>query len=305
MSKQRLQSLAAIRRTCTRQRVQPPTRTAFTNCSRPTCHKPFAAQTQFDPQWRANAEKAHREDTPLSEVGHTQAHDVAAFLQSTNTKLSHIFASPFLRTIETALPLARATGLPLKLENSVWEALCHRPPPDHTGNALFSVDAEHVSSFTPKTRETRPLSLQRVQFAAKRLVERFPISTGHMAIYSHADPVIYLVATLCGLSVEHVPPVPPATVFHIRRSYTATRGCDCFEMVRNSSIEHLSLNGPTGPAHPHYPVQCDWMNMLSPPHVDRDWPRDGERLARLKEEWSRRYHNRSRGGYGQWPNCPY
>jgi|AntAceMinimDraft_5_1070358.scaffolds.fasta_scaffold67612_1 broad specificity phosphatase PhoE len=73
-----------------------------------------------DPAWgEANAGTANEKDTPLSPIGHIQAADVARAILSDATAdrgadgpggdnqftVHHIVSSPFLRTIQTALPL--------------------------------------------------------------------------------------------------------------------------------------------------------------------------------------------------------
>ncbi|MCZ0902379.1 histidine phosphatase family protein, partial [Microcoleus sp. HI-ES] len=85
----------------------------------------------------------HRYDPHLSEDGHIQAKQLANRLKGEG--ISHIFASPFLRTVQTANHVANALDLSIKLEwglcewlNPEWmtempetlsvEALCSRFP---------------------------------------------------------------------------------------------------------------------------------------------------------------------------------
>jgi len=63
----------------------------------------------------------HRYDPPLSELGWQQASILAANLKQ--KKIEHIFASPFLRCIQTAYPLAQKLDLPIKLEPNLGEWL--------------------------------------------------------------------------------------------------------------------------------------------------------------------------------------
>jgi broad specificity phosphatase PhoE len=272
-------------------------------------------QDKLDPTWRGSVPQHLREDTPLSAMGCQQALDVANNLRDHQGGIRHIIASPFLRTIETALPLVKATGLQLKLEDAVWEALCHNPPPDHHANRSFAhlIDRDYESLFTPTTRETRPSSLLRCARTARLLAERFPIDGGDVVIFTHCDPAIYLVATLCGLRVEQVPPVPPCAIFQLRRSPDPARPqnalADRFDLVRNADISHQRAFGPTGPGHPHFPVQCDWMNMLAQAEgeVVGDWPPPANATRLLQRRWAERYHPTAHrdGPYGEWPNCPH
>lgn len=64
-------------------------------------------------------------DPPLSAGGHAQAREVAAHLASVG-RIDMIIVSPYLRTLQTAQPLAHATGLPLCVDFAVAES--HQRP---------------------------------------------------------------------------------------------------------------------------------------------------------------------------------
>ncbi|BAY64457.1 phosphoglycerate/bisphosphoglycerate mutase [Calothrix brevissima NIES-22] len=72
-----------------------------------------------NPDWFLTAER--RYDPPLSEDGFIQAKQLANRLKT--EKISHIFASPFLRTVQTANTVAQALDLPIKLETGLSEWL--------------------------------------------------------------------------------------------------------------------------------------------------------------------------------------
>lgn len=72
-----------------------------------------------NPDWFLTAER--RYDPPLSEDGFIQAKQLANRLKK--EKISHIFASPFLRTVQTANAVAQALDLPIKLETGLSEWL--------------------------------------------------------------------------------------------------------------------------------------------------------------------------------------
>ncbi|MBD2202909.1 histidine phosphatase family protein [Calothrix sp. FACHB-1219] len=72
-----------------------------------------------NPDWFLTAER--RYDPPLSEDGFIQAKQLANRLKT--EKISHIFASPFLRTVQTANAVAQALDLPIKLETGLSEWL--------------------------------------------------------------------------------------------------------------------------------------------------------------------------------------
>ncbi len=72
-----------------------------------------------DKNWRQTAERPH--DTPLSENGFRQAHDAGRFLQ--NERIDYIFASPFLRALQTADVVASYLNLPIYVEHGFMERL--------------------------------------------------------------------------------------------------------------------------------------------------------------------------------------
>lgn len=72
-----------------------------------------------NPDWFLTAER--RYDPPLSDDGMEQAQQLAKRLQK--EKISHIFTSPFLRTIQTANAVAEVLDLPIKLETGLSEWL--------------------------------------------------------------------------------------------------------------------------------------------------------------------------------------
>lgn len=72
-----------------------------------------------NPDWFLTAER--RYDPPLSEDGFVQAKQLARRLKT--EKIAHIFASPFLRTVQTANAVAEVLDLPIKLETGLSEWL--------------------------------------------------------------------------------------------------------------------------------------------------------------------------------------
>ena len=58
-------------------------------------------------------------DPPLSEIGHTQAAQMATWLQ--HEAIDALYSSPMARAHQTAEPLARAQGLEIELEAGVAE----------------------------------------------------------------------------------------------------------------------------------------------------------------------------------------
>ena len=68
-----------------------------------------------NPEWFLTAERPF--DPPISEDGKVQAQQLARRLKGEN--ISHIFASPFLRTVQTANYVAEALSLSINLESGL------------------------------------------------------------------------------------------------------------------------------------------------------------------------------------------
>lgn len=72
------------------------------------------------PEWFNTA--TYRYDPPLSVEGFDRANSLAQ--QLSQVQIERIYTSPFLRTIQTADPLARLLQLPIRLEWGLCEWLC-------------------------------------------------------------------------------------------------------------------------------------------------------------------------------------
>ena len=74
-------------------------------------------------------------DPPLSALGHSQARALASYLVGpSGRRVDRILCSPYLRALQTAQPLAHASGLPLCIDFAAAEA--HQRP-----GALCPIDA--------------------------------------------------------------------------------------------------------------------------------------------------------------------
>ncbi len=151
-----------------------------------------------NPDWFLTAE--NRYDPHLSEDGHVQAKQLAKRLKG--EAISHIFASPFLRTVETANYAAEALDLPLKLEwglcewlNPEWmtempetesvEALCQRFP---------RIDASYKGGIA-NYPETGEACLKRAGETAKRLAAEF---SEDILLVGHGSSVLGTAIGLAG-----------------------------------------------------------------------------------------------------------
>ena len=72
-----------------------------------------------NPEWFNTAERPY--DPPLSPDGIVQAQELGQRL--VGERIRHIFASPFLRTVQTADRVAQILDLPIKIESGLGEWL--------------------------------------------------------------------------------------------------------------------------------------------------------------------------------------
>ena len=182
-----------------------------------------------NPDWFLTAE--HRYDPHLSEDGHVQAKQLANRLKGEG--ISHIFASPFLRTVQTANHAAEALDLSIKLEwglcewlNPEWmtempetesvEDLCRRFP---------RIDASYKGGIA-NYPETGEACLKRAGETAQRLAAEFPED---MLLVGHGSSVVGSALWLVGGA---------------RRKINASLCC-LVKVVRDQGEWSIALNGDT------------------------------------------------------------
>lgn len=143
-------------------------------------------QDFVDPDWPKTAERPY--DPGLSPDGVIQARQLAGRLEPED--ISVLFASPFLRTVETANQIAEVLDLPIFIEpgisewfNPVW--FPHAPrtlPGDLLVERFPRVDLTYASQIGPSYPESEEDAMRRSAKAAHAIVERFPeqvVLVGH------------------------------------------------------------------------------------------------------------------------------
>jgi probable phosphoglycerate mutase len=148
--------------------------------------------------------------TPLSELGHAQAEATARALASEN--IDAIYSSDLLRAVQTAEPLARATGLRVRqssafrersvglMEGLTFEEAAAAHPEEYA--ALLRRDFEHVLAGGESYRQL----LDRASARLDRAVEQNP--GGTVAVFSHTGAICILTLHLMGaLDAPELKPV--------------------------------------------------------------------------------------------------
>jgi broad specificity phosphatase PhoE len=143
-----------------------------------------------DPTWEQSVD--YPIDSPLAPDGHVQARETAAFLK--DKSITHIFASPFLRTMETATAIADALDLPIKVEPGLREKLLLRWFPKYPevlsaqelARKFPRVDVGYTPRCEPQWPETEAQAGVRGAQTVNRLVQDF---SGHLLFVSHGGAI--------------------------------------------------------------------------------------------------------------------
>lgn len=174
-------------------------------------------QDFVDPLWRGTAVRPN--DPGLSEDGIIQAQRLGRRMAEEG--IGRIFASPFLRTVQTAHYVAEAAGAPLHIEpslcewlNAEWfELMPEIVTPDEVREHFPHVDTEYTSYGIPAFPEAIEDAFRRSGEAARHIVERYPediLLVGHgVSVYGAARGLIqdlaYFDVALCSVAklVKH------------------------------------------------------------------------------------------------------
>jgi probable phosphoglycerate mutase len=139
----------------------------------------------------------------LAEEGQRQAEAVARRLAGLR-RLAAVYATPLERARETALPIARAHGLAVRIERGLAD--CDTGA--WTGRSLgrlrrrreWAIVQRHPSGFRFPDGESFVEMLARMAGALARIVERH--RGGTVVVVSHADPIKAAVAHALGLHLD-------------------------------------------------------------------------------------------------------
>lgn len=231
-----------------------------------------------NPDWAVATAKAGGDvrDPPLSELGHRQARETAAALaalaKAQGFKIDCVLASPYLRTIQTAAPLAQLLGLPVLLEEGLAETH-HRPdtlPGAAERHASFpevDVSWRALHPITPDAEirgvpvEGHPNSyFSRILNVSSLLERRFAGKC--CVLFTHAASV----SLVSALTREPMPAdlsltFAPCGVYHLKRP--GKGGAWRVLSSGNTNAPHVSENNPaTGAWGFSWPASQFWNSKL-------------------------------------------
>ncbi len=174
--------------------------------------------------------------TPLSARGRRQAEATARALFE--EKITAVYSSDLSRAVETAMPLARLTGLDVEqteafrersvgvMEGLTFEEAAERHPEQYA--ALIRRDFEHVLSGGESYRQM----LDRASVQLDRAIEHHP--GGRIVVFSHTGTICILALHLMGaLDAPELKPVWIAT---------ANCGITRFELRTDGFVRVLAVN---------------------------------------------------------------
>ena len=150
-----------------------------------------------DPNWLKTTDRPH--DTPLSPDGLIQAEEVGRRLASENIR--HLYASPFLRAMQTADRIARTLALPMKVEHGLCEAYYSRwfpVLPTFPSLAEYAPQFPHIDhAYASAVRPNYPESDAELRLRTSQAIRAISSSTTeNIAIVSHGGAITSLCAGL-------------------------------------------------------------------------------------------------------------
>ncbi|MEL7608172.1 MAG: histidine phosphatase family protein [Bacillota bacterium] len=187
--------------------------------------------------WNTQHKTQGRTDTPLDETGLMQAEHLAERLK--NSGLNAIYSSPLQRALQTAQPLAKATGVPTtpderltEIDFGEWEGLRF----DEIA-ALFPETFEHwrVRPFTAEIP-----GAERPKEVLARMRDFFEhisaASDDTVAIVSHTLPLKLMIAHLIGLPYDRIHSL---RLDNTGTTETEVRSDGMITLVHSNNTSHL------------------------------------------------------------------
>jgi broad specificity phosphatase PhoE len=153
----------------------------------------------IQPEWFDTA--TYRYDPPLSPEGFDLAHLLAQ--QLSQVQVDRIYTSPFLRTIQTADPLARLLQLPIRLEWGLCEWLCQdwttgfpaTTPLDELIRCYPNIDDACQSLVMPFYPESVQELDARITMIAGKIIQG---NSGNILAIAHKGSMLGIAAALTG-----------------------------------------------------------------------------------------------------------
>ncbi len=170
------------------------------------------------PEWFDTA--VYRYDPPLSDLGLDRSQLLAA--KFTEISIDKIYTSPFLRTIQTADPIARSLQIPIRLEWGLCEWLCREwttempktNPVDELVQCYPNIDVNYRSLVMPHYPET----LEELDTRINNIADKLKIDNGDRILaIAHKGSVLGIAAALTGEAGWHSYNLPCGGIIQLVR----------------------------------------------------------------------------------------
>lgn len=183
-------------------------------------------------EWSKTAARPY--DPGLSPDGADQAREAGKSL--INKRVDRIYASPYLRTIQTASHIADVLGLSIRLEPGIGECLPNMQElpeilsEEERLQQFARIDPSHLPYYQPIFPEPEDVAHQRAARTVRRLADQHP--NENFVVVTHASPVVGIVRHLSG--TQEKIRVPLCAIF------TLARSGDGWDLLGSADISHLS-----------------------------------------------------------------
>lgn len=187
-------------------------------------------------QTMGNVAKRHQaEKTPLSDLGVEQAKEVAKQLKALNP--THLVSSNLIRTIETARPIAKATGLDIETEPNLIELI--RPKYLHgrlhySPHSFFYYVLWFLGIENRKLAGESYMTIRQRIAVMQNILRRYP-SDARVVVVSHSVFISLFLAHMCRPSalppwkllgfVTKVLRIPNGSIVHVQFNPEAEGVC--------------------------------------------------------------------------------
>jgi probable phosphoglycerate mutase len=175
-------------------------------------------------------------DTPLSELGHQQAEQLAQRFQ--NIPIATIICSDYLRTQQTAAPLHALKHSTFSLQPLLRE----RSFGDLRGKAYDEIDTDFFAeSYSPPNGETHQQFVERVNMAWEFILSTYHKIQGNIVVMTHG-------LVLRELITQHLivdKGMPSLSDFQ-NTCVTQVNGTDTKTVLRLCDVNHLHKSSASG-----------------------------------------------------------
>mmetsp|Transcript_84205 Transcript_84205/g.140653 ORF Transcript_84205/g.140653 Transcript_84205/m.140653 type:complete len:297 (-) Transcript_84205:111-1001(-) len=139
----------------------------------------------------------------LSDCGHRQSAWVARYLAHKGIRI--VVSSPYVRALQTAVPLAESQGLRIRVDESISEDRQSSGPFRMRNTAGSTTEWARVLALWDPEYSAPPIQTPegheqywtRIERAVQALAERIPPASGNAALFTHATPALSLGYGLC------------------------------------------------------------------------------------------------------------